>query len=143
MKLKEEIMKTKLIKLLMLISLFMILLLISCSDDNSVNTPAVIKGWFAQSGGTPLALNDVYLVTENTGYIIGQNGTILKTTNGGSNWVSQTSPLSTQFESISFFDVNNGYIAGQNGTVLSTTNGGLVWNSLNSEIGRASCRERV
>ena len=39
--------------------------------------------WDALSSGTNILLNSIYFTDDNTGYVIGENGIILKTTNGG------------------------------------------------------------
>ena len=53
-----------------------------------LNASSQPYGWFSQASGTSEHLNGVYFVNNNTGYIIGNLGTILKTTNGGANWFS-------------------------------------------------------
>jgi photosystem II stability/assembly factor-like uncharacterized protein len=65
---------------------------------------------------------------------VGHHGTILKTTNGGTNWTSQTSGSGSQLNGVFFLDANNGYVAGGDdyggsGTILKTTNGGTNWTS--------------
>jgi photosystem II stability/assembly factor-like uncharacterized protein len=61
------------------------------------------------------------------GYAGGNNGGIYKTTNGGSNWVAQTSGTTSTISSIFFIDENTGYAAGASGVILKTTNGGTNW----------------
>jgi photosystem II stability/assembly factor-like uncharacterized protein len=53
---------------------------------------------------------------------------ILKTTNGGANWISQLSGTKYRFNSVHFTDSNNGWVVGVGGTILTTTNGGMNWN---------------
>ena len=65
--------------------------------------------------------------TRSTGYAAGGIGIILKSTNGGINWVSQTSPVSQAFYDVSFSDSLQGMISTFRG-VLTTTNGGSNWN---------------
>jgi hypothetical protein len=69
-------------------------------------------------------LNSVYFCDENTGYIVGRNGTILKTVNGGDNWDELPSGTYYDFRSVYFTDANTGYAVGAAGTILKTTNGG-------------------
>ncbi len=45
----------------------------------------------------------------------------------GSQWVEQTSGVTTQLTSVSAIDGNNAWICGYSGVVLRTTNGGLNW----------------
>ena len=60
---------------------------------------------------------------------MGENGTILRTTDGGTTWNSQTSGTTVRLEGVSFTDSNNGTAVGDNGTILRTTDGGTTWNS--------------
>ena len=87
----------------------------------------------------------------NNGTAVGWYGTILRTTDGGQNWVIQPSGiLGTKIGlyGVSFTDANTGTAVGGvlNATILRTTDGGANWVSQRSgttKIGRASCRERV
>jgi aminopeptidase N len=54
---------------------------------------------------------------------------VLETTNGGSNWVSQSSGTSNNLLAVCFTDANIGTAVGANGTILRTTNGGKNWIS--------------
>ncbi len=64
------------------------------------------------------------------GWAIGDDGTILKTTNGGSQWVIQTSPVIGFFNDVFFIDANYGWIVGNGGYILRTTNGGTTWENV-------------
>jgi photosystem II stability/assembly factor-like uncharacterized protein len=79
----------------------------------------------------------VYFTDANTGYALGGDsyggsGLILKTTNGGTSWVSQYSEPYTMLWSVCFTDTNTGYAVGYNGTILKTTNGGASWTKQSS-----------
>ncbi len=63
----------------------------------------------------------------NTGWVVGSNGTILKTTNGGNWWSVQQSNLSVELDSVYFIDSLNGWVCGPDGNILKTTNGGENW----------------
>jgi hypothetical protein len=58
---------------------------------------------------------------------VGENGTILVTTNGGTEWTLQSSGTTTNLNSVNFNDQNNGWAVGENGTILRTTDGGTEW----------------
>lgn len=73
-------------------------------------------------------LKSIWFIDENTGFIAGSNSTVLKTTNGGSQWLSIYPAGTENFTYIQFFDINNGYLAGSN--LYKTNNGGLIWDSL-------------
>ena len=55
---------------------------------------------------------------------------ILKTINGGSNWVQQSTNTSKNLIKIQFLDTDIGFAVGDYGTILKTVDGGQNWNSL-------------
>jgi len=79
------------------------------------------------------ALNSLDFPTGNIGYAVGYSGSILKTTDRGASWVSQTSGISDILRSIDFVDSLTGYATGDNGRILKTTNGGVT--ALNGNTG--------
>ena len=91
------------------------------------------EGWFWQNPlpqGNPLV--SVSFIDSETGWAIGNLGTILKTTNGGENWINQTSGTTQYLIGVSFTDANNGTAVGSGGTILRTTDGGDNWVSQSS-----------
>jgi photosystem II stability/assembly factor-like uncharacterized protein len=93
----------------------------------------VLAQWVAQNSGTTSNLNSVYFTDVNTGYTVGDSGTILKTTDGGANWALQNSYTSALLASVHFPTTDTGYAVGA-GSVLKTTNGGVDWISQSSPI---------
>jgi hypothetical protein len=61
--------------------------------------------------------------------IVGDNGTILHSIDGGNNWLSQASETSNSLFSVFFTDIYNGTAVGNSGTIIHTTNGGENWMS--------------
>ncbi|MEO8447920.1 MAG: hypothetical protein ABI528_10515, partial [bacterium] len=45
--------------------------------------------WFTQQSGTTDPLYDIEFINKNTGWSCGAGGYIIKTTNGGINWIRQ------------------------------------------------------
>jgi len=94
----------------------------------------IINSAFAQTGWiwqNPLPqgndLRSSFFVNANTGWAAGRIGTILKSTNGGINWFTQSS--NTDYTIVSLFFVNENLGWGAAGSkLLSTVNGGLNWN---------------
>ena len=80
---------------------------------------------------TPLAsgewLTALYFVDNNTGFAVGENGKIIKTTNGGLTWVSQNSGTSNGLASVFFTDATHGYAVGGASTLTKTADGGNTW----------------
>ena len=77
-------------------------------------------------------LKSVYFTNANTGYAVGGNGTIMKTIDGGTNWIRQNSGTAYNIYSVCFTDFNTGYAVGNYGTILKTINGGTDWMTLSS-----------
>ncbi|MEO8209296.1 MAG: FG-GAP-like repeat-containing protein [bacterium] len=95
------------------------------------------SGWFVQNSGVTENLNDVYFINSQTGWIAG-NYSVLKTTNGGNNWIVNdvvSCPPSGLY-SICFANANNGMVGGYSSNcfpdnlLYKTSNGGSNWNRL-------------
>lgn len=82
--------------------------------------------WVPQSSGTTNILTNIFFSDQNTGTAIGLSGTIRRTTNGGSNWSSQTIAAGNLY-GVYFTNSNTGYVCGDGGIVAKTTNGGTSW----------------
>ncbi len=84
--------------------------------------------WTKQESGTTNYLYSVYFVDRDLGFAVGEGGTILKTVDGGTNWIRQNSGSTTNvFFSVFFVDSKTGYIANAGNTFLKTTDGGTTW----------------
>jgi photosystem II stability/assembly factor-like uncharacterized protein len=70
------------------------------------------------------ALNSVCFVNTETGYAVGVNGAILKSTNGGINWKELKSGANRILFSVNFINPETGWVVGMNGIILKTTSGG-------------------
>jgi photosystem II stability/assembly factor-like uncharacterized protein len=77
--------------------------------------------------GTVENLNSVHFIDTLIGYVAGNNGLILFTTDKGENWITQTSGTSQNLLAINFVDADTGYVVGANGTILKTVNAGATW----------------
>ena len=77
--------------------------------------------------------NDFYGIkffNQNTGYVIGSGGVLLKNVSGSNNWINIPTYTTRDLYALYFFDVNSGYIVGDRGTILYTSNGGMNWTSI-------------
>lgn len=74
--------------------------------------------------------------TNQTGYVVGEYGSVYKTTNNGQDWQkiraanSIFSNQSTLLRDIAFINEQTGLIVGRNNTVLRTDNGGKSWQKV-------------
>ncbi|MFH1937570.1 MAG: YCF48-related protein, partial [Bacteroidota bacterium] len=83
--------------------------------------------------GSQQDIFEITFINDQTGFIVGEQSTILKTTNGGTTWydVSSGLPINTTFVSISFPTQSVGYIGGHKGSgnniLIKTTDSGESW----------------
>lgn len=80
------------------------------------------------TGGLNSYLTDTHFINADTGWVVGKGPTILKTTNGGISWISQSSSISEDVLSVYFLDSLNGWVGGYGGSIYKTTNGGITWS---------------
>jgi len=73
------------------------------------------------------ALTDVSFPDENTGYVTGLDGVILKTTDAGLVWNFIETPTEKNLYHIWFADAETGYVTGEEGFIMKTTDGGNTW----------------
>jgi hypothetical protein len=112
-------------------------------NNNSLPNAIIFKIVNDNTFSIVLSLTDKFLygihfVNGNTGYAVGDAGTILKTTNGGSSWYNQNSGVVTKLSQVYFANSSTGYIVGDNGVILKTTTAG---DSLNSVSGTVRYRD--
>ncbi len=95
---------------------------------------SVFGQWSPVVSGTTSNLNGAILLGSGTGFVVGDTGTILKSTDAGATWSPLTSGTSTTLHGIYFLDPNAGVAVGDNGTILRTTDGGSGWQSIASGV---------
>ncbi|MDQ3019499.1 MAG: YCF48-related protein [Bacteroidota bacterium] len=104
------------------------------TGDNSIvyKTHAAISSLSLYTIPGNHILNSIFFVDNNLGFVCGNNGVVFKSVNGGINWSSVNTGLSSvNLNSISFNDENNGIVVGNTGKVYETTNGGTSWIEAN------------
>ncbi len=93
------------------------------------------------SGGAVL-FTDLYFTDPSRGWVVGTNGAVFQTTDGGSTWENRnrkpngTQHFPTLLFACRFFDISAGivWVGGSNGELWKTANGGSSWfldNDLN------------
>ncbi len=86
--------------------------------------------WIAQNSSTDKNLHSVAFVDSLNGWIVGDSGIVLHTTDAGNHWFSQFSGIPAPLLSVSFSDKQNGWTTGSGGIILKTTNSGEAWISI-------------
>ncbi|MBK9229195.1 MAG: hypothetical protein IPL67_19580 [Ignavibacteria bacterium] len=103
--------------------------------------------WERQPNPSNRILSSCYFVNNSTGWIAGDSGLIMRTTDAGNNWTTQNSNTFINIERIFFLNQRIGYALAWNvfpdtneflGTmILKTTNGGDQWtNSMYPDTNR-------
>lgn len=92
------------------------------TDSGTTFTPTSTAGVGAKA---------IFFVSSSVGWVaVGSQ--IIKTTNGGVNFVGQTVPTNSGLNSVSFIDVNTGVTVGLSGFIARTVNGGTTWTQITS-----------
>ena len=91
----------------------------------------LFAGWSAQTSGVMTDLTSVsFPEGTQVGYAVGNEGVILKTTDGGGTWVQQTSGTGSGLYAVSFQNNSTGCAVGKSGTAIRTTDGGATWDTV-------------
>ena len=96
--------------------------------------------WYEIPTGTSKKLNAINFPSNNVGYIVGEDSTILKTINGGQTWESlgmngiSISSLSDDFTDVHFVDENTGFLVAQYSGVYKTTDGAQSWTHIGTNM---------
>ncbi len=137
------------------------LLAFSCKKDNDSSSPkfhspceTVLDNWDIKVFPLPETQrqNDLFFINEQTGYTVGNAGTILKTTNGGQDWefieryydlttnsIVEDALTKARLVTVFFVDEAVGYVGGESENIpisgenidavlLKTTDGGEAWS---------------
>ena len=94
----------------------------------------VFGQWAPVNSGTTNNLNAAYLLDSATGFVVGDAGTILKTTDAGATWAPLTSGTTAVLHDVYLFNPDEGVAVGEQGLILRTTDGGAGWQSVASGV---------
>ena len=85
--------------------------------------------WQLQTTNTLASLRGLHVVNDTIVWASGSSGTVLRTLDGGRNWIQLTSPDSLDFRSLWAFNEKEAILAsaGQPANVYSTRDGGNNW----------------
>ncbi len=100
--------------------------------------------WTLLTTNSSSNLKGIHFPTALIGYAVGDNGTILKTTDGGTTWNSITTLFPGDwFWDVHFVNADTGYVVGETdpgsnpcglGIIIKTTDGGATWLTLASGL---------
>ncbi len=84
-------------------------------------------------------INSIYFKNDSTGYLCGDNGLLMKSTNSGMNWEKVKNHSVKKLNDILFVNESKGFIVGNNGTILFTDNAGESWEIKKFKISKFFC----
>jgi photosystem II stability/assembly factor-like uncharacterized protein len=110
-----------------------------------LTTQICFAQWYQQNSGTTQNLNAVTFIDANNGFAVGDSGVIIKTTDGGNNWITLSSGSVFPLSDVTFVNSSTGWVVGgddewslidRKQIILATTNGGMTWQlQFNDSIG--------
>ena len=97
--------------------------------------------WIQQNSSTDQNLYDIEFLNEKTGWAVGDAGVVIKTTDGGANWINVPNP-SIQYGGLMWaiqpIDSEVVYAVAGYDFIMKTTNGGSNWDVLSGVNGSIS-----
>jgi photosystem II stability/assembly factor-like uncharacterized protein len=116
-------------KILFLFSLLILQLITTNIYPQKLQWRTIVNGPHASG-----RFDDVFFINANTGWIVGAEGRVIKTTDGGFNWITQGAFTGRYLRAIGFSDSLNGWMGLLRYTqqhpdeiLYRTTNGGANW----------------
>ena len=86
------------------------------------------QGWlYENSNLTSNQYGAICAINKDTVCVMADQGLFLKTMNGGTTWVSQTTGLPEAYFDLAFSSSETGYALGRNGLLIKTDDGGTTW----------------
>jgi photosystem II stability/assembly factor-like uncharacterized protein len=85
--------------------------------------------WTQLVSGTTKTLQEIFFPVPDTGFVVGDSGTVLRTFDGGTTWAPLNPGTIKSINDIYFLNSQTGFIVGDSGFFAKTTNAGTTWNS--------------
>ncbi|MEZ5401824.1 MAG: YCF48-related protein [Bryobacteraceae bacterium] len=99
---------------------------LACDRGAVIHSSDFGKTWQRHPIPAEYRVRSMAFVDAKRGFVVGDNGALLKTTDGGNQWTPARPPVENDFREI-FFLGERGWLAGYGGTMLHTADGGETW----------------
>jgi photosystem II stability/assembly factor-like uncharacterized protein len=100
-----------------------------------LNSTDIIGQWYLQNPyPTYQDLYSVSFISQTTGWILGKNNTVIKTTDEGNTWKFLNLAPGRTLNYITFSDSTTGWIVGNSGLILKTTDRGENWFTFSDSL---------
>jgi photosystem II stability/assembly factor-like uncharacterized protein len=96
-------------------------------------SPLSAQDWqTVKEGNVQYLPNNGFFLDANTGWLVCDDGVVLKTTDGGDTWTTTQIPdaLGYDLEDVEFADADTGYACSNDGFIYKTTDGGAIWSMI-------------
>lgn len=90
-----------------------------------------LREWNKLITGIDVSLLHLTFLNDNTAIVCGENGTILRSLDGGITWQKMFSGVNETLFKVGFADESNLFIAGWKGTLLKSSDQGNSWTKVN------------
>ena len=100
----------------------------------TASIPVAVSNWELQQSSTINTLRDVCFSDASNGVAVGDGGTLLRTTTGGSSWFPEVSGTGLDLHAVHFSDALTATVVGAGGVILRTLDGGLSWTTQTSGL---------
>ena len=98
---------------------------------------------YQKRGFTLSTLWDVDFIDEHTGWVVGSDGVIAKSTDGGESWDLQESGTADRFNSVFALNERRVWAVGLKGVIAQTKDGGESWESKYYTVGISTAHRAV
>lgn len=96
-----------------------------------ITTFSIAQNWHTQTSNTNVELEGIQMTSASEGWICGDDGILLHTTNSGNTWALITL-TGADFNQIVFKNNGTGIVVGDDGIIFTTSDGGTNWVAKNS-----------
>lgn len=87
-----------------------------------------ISQWIQLASGTNARLNEILFPVADTGFVAGENGTVLRTFDGGEIWTSLDMQTQKNLNDVFFLNALHGFVVGDSGYFAQTLDAGDSWS---------------
>ena len=115
---------------LRLLSVLLALVLVAPPLGGRLSDRPAARAASRQTSGTTNTLRGVACLSPSTCVAVGDSGTIVRTTDGGSTWSSQPSGTTSVLGGVACPSPSTCVAVGNTGTLLRSTDGGSTWRSV-------------
>jgi hypothetical protein len=88
------------------------------------------NAWATKPSGVAADLLDVSFPSAGVGWVVGQGGTVLRSTDGGETWSKVTSPTDEDLVHVTAINAESATVNARSGSTFSTSDGGRSWKQV-------------